>query len=105
MFKKIVVSIFLIVFTISILVMPVSAATTESYTRVDVPSGTETNISREMYYASKDITAASLGLDKTFEGITDIFCDDKGNIFLLCGDDSRIISIADGYESGKEIIV
>lgn len=105
MFKKFIASIFIVVFVVSLFIMPVSAAATESYTRVDVPSGTEINISREMYYAASDITASSLGLDKTFDGITDLFCDDNGNIFLLCGDDSRIISISEGYDSGKELIV
>ena len=56
MFKKFIASIFLVVFVVSLFIMPVSAAATESYTRVDVPSGTEINISREMYYAASDIT-------------------------------------------------
>ncbi len=102
MFKKFIISIFLVVFTL-VSTLSVSAASTESYTKVDVPSRTEINISKEMYYAAKDINAASLGLSENLEGITDIFCDNKGNIFLLCGDNSRLIRMDSEYKNAKEI--
>lgn len=102
MFKRIIVSIFLVVFVLTT-TFSASAAATESYTRVDVPSGTENNISKEMYYASKNITAATLGLEENLEGITDIFCDDNGIIYILCGENSRLISMNSEYKDAKEI--
>lgn len=105
MFKKLIIGIFLVVFVISVAVFPVSASVTESYTRVDVPGGTEINISKEMYYARKNITAGSLGLNESLEGITDIFCDDSDNILLLCGDTSKLYYINSDYSLNKEIIV
>jgi len=102
--KKTITSIFLVVI-IAVTVIPVSAAVTESYTRIDVPGGTETNISKEMYYASGDITAASLGLEESLEGITDIFCDEQGDTLLLCGESSMLICINSDYTSAKKITV
>ncbi len=90
---------------IMVVATPVSAAS-DSYSRVDVPGDkTELRLSREMYEATKSITAASLGLNEKLEGITDVFADEKGEILLLCGEDSRIISIKSDYSLDKEIIV
>lgn len=102
MFKKFIISIFLVVFTFSS-ALSVLAAPTESYTKVDVPSRTEINISKEMYYATKNITSASLGLSENLEGITDIYCDSNKNIFLLCGDNSRLIRMNSEYTDALEI--
>ena len=82
------------------------SAKTDSYIRVDVPGNTtELRKSREMFSATGLITADSLGLEEKLEGITDIFSDDYGNILLLCGDTSRIISIKPDYTLDKEIVV
>lgn len=83
-----------------------ASAASDSYSRVDVPGNqTELRLSREMYTATKSITAASLGLDEKLDGITDVFSDEKGNILLLCGNNSRIISINSDYTLDKEITV
>ena len=43
--------------------IPVVAAPTDTYTRFDVPGGTnELSLSREMYSVDKKINASSLGL-------------------------------------------
>ncbi len=105
MYKKVVISIFLIVlFTLSS-AMITHAAPTESYTRVDIPGGSETNISREMYYAHKDINASTLGLEENLEGLTDIFNDELGNIYILLGDSSRLIEMDNNYSNAKEIVI
>lgn len=83
-----------------------ASAISDSYSRVDVPGEqTELRLSREMYSATNSITATSLGLNEKLEGITDIFSDEAGNILLLCGNKSRIISINNDYTLDKEITV
>lgn len=105
MFKKIAISVFLIVFVFANL-FSVSAASSESFNRADVPGNTtELRLSREMYEATKEITATSLGNDKLFEGITDIFCTDNGDIYLLCGEASRLVFIDKNFTYSKEISI
>ena len=105
MFKKTIIRIFLVALLIMTISLPTMAAPTETYTRIDVPSSTETVISREMYVASDRITASTLCLSQSLEGITDIHTDVTGKIFLLCGDESRLIQIENGYYSAKEIYI
>lgn len=82
------------------------AAPTNSYTRIDVPGGsTKLQLTREMYTAEKTITASSLGLENSFEGITDIHCMQDGTILLLCGGSSRLIRINADYTLRDEITV
>ncbi len=70
------------------------AAPTDSYTRVDVPgNGTELRLTREMYTAEQVITASTLGLENSLEGITDLYCAQDGTLLLLCGGSSRLIRI------------
>ena len=105
LFKKVVISIFLIVFILAN-AFSVSAASSESYSRVDVPGGVrELRISKEMFEASKEIKASTLGLDVSFEGITDIYSNEKGEVFLLCGEYSRLVYINSDLTSGREIPV
>lgn len=82
------------------------SAAPDSYNRVDVQGETtELRLSREMYEATGTITATSLGLDERLEGITDVFSDKKGDILLLCGENSKIISINSDYTLNKEIVI
>ncbi len=104
MAKKLI-SIVLIVIMMALMTISVSAET-DSYSRVDIPGNTtELRLSREMYEATSTITATSLGLDEKLEGITDVFSDKEGNILLLCGGESRLISINPDYTLDKEITV
>ncbi len=104
MFKRIIASIILVVLIIGT-AFPVSAAS-DSYTRVDVPGDmTELRLSREMYAATESITASSLGIEERLEGITDVYSDKNGNILVLCGEESRVISINSDYTLDKEITV
>lgn len=107
MLKRIITSIVLVALIIGTISVPVSAATaSESYTRVDVPGDmTELRLSREMYTATQNITAATLGLDDKLAGITDVFAADDGSILLLCGDESKVFKINSDYSFNKEITV
>jgi len=103
LFKKITAVFSLIIF-ILFSVIPVAAA--ESYPRADAPGGTtEFRLSREAYTATREMTAATLGLSKKLEGITDMAANQAGDIFLLCGEKSRLVRISSGFTEGKEIVV
>ena len=102
--KKSIISVFLIVF-ILVNVFTVSAASSESYIRADVPGNTELRLSKEMYEATKEITATTFGAEKAFVGMTDIFCTESGDIYLLCGDESRLIHINSDLTVLREINV
>jgi tetratricopeptide (TPR) repeat protein len=103
--KKIIISVFLIVFVFAN-VFTVSAATSESFNRADVPgNSTELRLSREMYEATKEITATTLGSDKAFEGITDIHCTENNDIYLLCGEESRLVFIDKDFTYSREVVI
>lgn len=104
MFKRIISTLLIVVLIIGTSLT--ASAASDSYSRVDVPgSETELRLSREMYSATNYITATSLGVSEKLDGITDIFSDKSGNILLLCGDKSRIVSINRDYTLDKEIVV
>ena len=104
MFKKIAVFALLVVLAAAT-VLPAAAGVTDSYTRADVPGAIEVNVTREMYAAVQEMNAASLGLTSSLEGITDIFRQPNGEILLLCGGTSRLISIRSDYSAAREIPV
>lgn len=100
------VCLFMFLILIVCMAVPVAAAPTDSYTRVDVPGGvSEVRPAREMYRASQKISANSLGLEDAFEGITDICSTADGSVLLLCGDNSRIVKITKDYTSCSEISI
>ena len=104
MFKKILVSIFLVIFVIGS-TFTVSAAS-ESFIRADVQGNTtEIRLSREMYTASEKLTADSFGLKENFQGITDIHYSQSNGILLLCGDDSKLVKISADYSKARAIKV
>lgn len=78
--------------------IPVVAAPTDTYTRFDVPGGTnELSLSREMYSVDKKINASSLGLSEPLEKITDICTGNNGTIFILCSEPARIVCLNSDY--------
>ena len=82
----------------------VSAAPSDSFFRIYEPDGTATSvISREMFTASDVITATSLGIEKSMTGLTDVCFSDNGDIYILCGGDSRIIVLNPDYSFKKEL--
>lgn len=103
MLKKIIITLLLLVMVIGT-AFPVGAL--ETFSRTDIPGGnTENRLSREMYTATRRITASSLNSGKSLVGITDMFCDKDGSILLLCGDESRLVRISSDYSVCEEIIV
>jgi len=101
--KKIIVSIFLIVFVFTNL-FSVSAAVTDSFIRNDSLGGQSKSVpAREMYTVSKTLTAASLGIEQSMQGITDVYCANDGTVYILCGDNSRLIVLNKDYTFNKEL--
>ena len=75
----------------------------KTYThQVGVDGNKKTVYSRDIYSASENINASTLNTQK-LTGITDIFCTDEGNIYLLCGDDSRLVLLDKDYKFVKNI--
>ena len=91
-------------FIITLLPLQASAATpTESYSH-QMNNNKERQIvyGRDVYAASKQIHATSLGVEK-LSGITDIHCAEDGTVYVLCGDDSRLLILNHNYEFVKEL--
>lgn len=103
MFKKIIACVFLIVFIFTNM-FTVSAAVTDSFIRNESIGGqTKSVVAREMYTVSKTLTAASLGIEESMQGLTDIFCSNDGMVYILCGEDSRLIVLNKDYTFNKEL--
>lgn len=85
---------------------PVLAAPTDAYTRADLSDGSnELHFSREMYYATGYIDAASLGLEEKLEGISDIYCPGDGRTYIISEVYPKIIVLDADYKIIKQISV
>jgi len=78
----------------------------DSYQRSEKADGNSVSIaSKDTYTVEKNITADVLGLSDALEGITEVFCSDDGNIYILCGENSRIVVLNKDYSFKREITV
>lgn len=84
----------------------VFAVNADSYSRNEKADGNNVSVaSKAIYKSEKSITSDILGLSDALEGITDIFCSDDGYIYILCGEQSRIIVLNGDYSFNREINV
>lgn len=84
----------------------VSATPTDSFVHTDSIGGETTAVAaREMYSVSKVITAATLGIEESIQGITDICCANDGTVYVLCGDNSRLIVLNKDYTFNREFTI
>lgn len=104
MFKKFVVSVFLLCFIFAG-TFTASASVTDSFIRNDTVGGQTTVSAREMYTVSKTVTAASLGLEESLQGLTDIYCAKDGTVYVLCGEKSRLVVLNGDYTFNRELDV
>lgn len=75
---------------------------TDSFVHEETPSGSVVSVpSREMYSATRVITANSLGLEKSIMGLNDLCCDTEGNVYLLSADNSEIIVLNKDYSFNR----
>lgn len=89
------------------LISPVSAAA-DSFARVETRDGDRSAIiAREIYEPTRSITADTLGLERSFEGLTDIYTGRDGKIYVLCGGEgnARIIVLGSDYKLLHELTV
>ena len=101
----------IIVLSVLMISLPVSAATVsttqvpyESYTYWEGFSGKlkKAVYSKPMYEAKTQITANSLGVDG-FSGLKDVFADSNNNVYILDSVGPRIVVLNEKYEFIKEI--
>lgn len=94
------------ILVIALITTHVSAQSSESFTHWDTANDKNVAvISRAMYQPIKRITGSSLGLDTALNGLTDIFCDSNGYVYVLCGESSRVFVLNEDYTLQKELIV
>lgn len=104
MLKKIIASIVLVLVLFGTTF--IASAESENYIKVDVPGGVqEIRLSKEMYNAVDKINGSDLGLEDRLKGITDMYIDDKNEILILCGDESRLVRVSKDYSTATEILV
>lgn len=104
--KKIL-SIFCLVLAFTIIFCSaVSAESSTSFSHTDEPDGTQSTVlSRELYTPVFYITAAELGLNNSFVGLTDVCFGADGEIYALCDTGSRLVRINSDYTLGKEYTI
>lgn len=104
--KKIIAFVLVVLAVTGIFAMTVSAAPIESYTNWDTVDGDKQAVyCRDMYRAVDKITAATLGISESLSEISDMYCASNGNIYLLCGGDSRIVILNSDYSFVQELEV
>ena len=105
MYKRLIAIVISIITVISI-TFSAQAAPTDTYTRVDVQGDeTEYRLSHEAYVAKTEISAKTLNLSESLEGITDINSCSDNTVLVLCGEKSRIIRLNSDYTLHSEISV
>ena len=71
---------------------------TGSFVHEETASGKVVSVpSREMYSATRVVTADSLGLKNSMTGLSDLCCDKAGNVYLLSSDSSTVIVLKKDY--------
>ncbi len=78
--------------------MTVLANPTDSFAHDETASGSvEPVLTQDMYYATKLITAQSLGLKNRLAGVNDFCTDNDGKVYLLVADSSEIVVLNPDY--------
>ncbi len=81
------------------------AVSADSFTHKDEPNGTTTQaLSRELYAATRTISAADLGLEDSFGEMSDLYCTEDGCIYILSTTSSKLVVLNPDYTL-KETIV
>ena len=102
--KKIIASIVLVLVLLGTTLT--ASAAGENYIKVDVPGASqEQRLSKEMYEPVAEYTASTFGLDKRFDGMTDMFYTESSGLLILCGEESRLVKINKNYTKAIEVNV
>lgn len=101
-FKRIV----LAILVLNLILGGAFSVSADSFTHISEADSTTSNIvSRESYEAVLKIKASDYGLEESFEGISNIYCADNGEIYLLCGKSSKITVLNADYTLNRVISV
>ena len=96
----------LLIFSVLISVLNVSAQSYDSFSRNQLADGTTENVfARECYNVSRVIRASDFGLEDEFSEISDIFCTEDGLIYILCSGNSEITVLNEDLSFNKIIEV
>ncbi len=80
------------------------AASADSFTRKDEPNSSTTQaLSRELYAATRTISATDLGLEDSLENISDLYCAANGDVYILLSTSSKIVVLNSDYTL-KEVL-
>jgi len=80
------------------------AASADSFTRKDEPNSSTTQaLSRELYAATRTISAVELGLEDTLEEMTDLYSAANGDVYILLSTSSKIVVLNPDYTL-KEVL-
>ncbi len=80
------------------------AVSADSFTHKDEPNSSVTQaLSRELYAATRTISAVDLGLEDSLEEMADIFCTSNGDVYVLLSSSSKIVVLNPDYTL-KEIL-
>lgn len=89
-----------------LLLSSVVAVNAESFTRIEESDATTSNVAaRESYTTKLKFTASDFGLEEKFEEISDIYCADNGEIYLLSGASSIITVLNSDYSLKRTVTV
>lgn len=81
------------------------AVSADSFTHKDEPNGKVTQaLSRELYAATRTISATDLGLEERLSEISDLYCTADGYVYILISGSSKIAVLNPDYTL-KEMIV
>ena len=81
------------------------AVSADSFTHKVEPNSTNTQaLSRELYAASRIISARDLGLEDPLEEMSDLFCTTDGSIYVLLSKDSKILVLNPDYTLKATIV-
>lgn len=81
------------------------AVSADSFTHKDEPSGTTTQaLSRELYAATRTISAADLGLEDSLEEMADLHCTEDGYVYVLLSTSSRVVVLNPDYTLKETLI-
>lgn len=81
------------------------AVSADSYTHKDEPNASVSQaLSRELYAATRTISATDLGLEERLEEVSDLYCTADGRVYILLSVSSKIVVLNPDYTL-KEIVV
>ena len=104
--KRILSLILCVLILVPMLCFNVGAEPTDSFTHEDIRGDkTVSVLSRELFSAKGTINASDLGLEKSFDGLSDICVDKNGKFYILVGGRSNVVVLNTDYTLDRVVTV